>query len=162
MTAPVAVARTDPRTVGSPIWVPDGYRAKYTFGNVPTLALFEVSLTPAGFDMGEPIPQDHMWIDRWRIVRERKIITFTPATVKFMYDPAFKSLLNGIVGVNQTCSEYLYDGSSTAYFGIPKSFIFDEHVEGQPGTGTATIVPSNWDPSGKVEAGPVFVSVSGS
>lgn len=158
MAAPVAVARTTP--VG--VWVHDGFRVKLTFGNNPALPIFETALTPAGTDMGEPIPQDHMWVTRWRILRERQLISLTPATLKGKYDPAFKAWLDALTGVNQTITEYVYDGSSAAYFGIPKSFAFDEHVEGQPGHFTCVIVPSNWDPTNRVYAAPVFASVSGS
>lgn len=160
MAAPTPVVRVAP--VG--VWVHDGFTrlGLITFGNQPGIALWDVSFTPAGVDMGEPIPQDHMWIPRWRVVRERQLIKLTPSVFKAKYDPAFKLLMEGMCGVNQTITERLYDGSSAAYFGIPTLFAFDEHVEGQPGLVTITIHPSNWDPAGKVYAGPVFASVSGS
>jgi hypothetical protein len=158
MPAPVAVARVAP----TGIWIPDGFRTKVCFSDAPNLAIFETAVTPAGVDNGEPIEQDSMWNVRWRMKREHQINEFLPTTIKFMYDPAYRSLLNGLCGHNQTITESIYDGSTCAYFGYPRSFIYDEHVEGKKGTGTAVVQPTNVDPASKGEFGPVFVNVAGS
>lgn len=150
------------------IWIPKGFRTKYTMSLDPNASMWEVEVTPSGVSAGEMIPQDSMWNNRWRIKRAQDLIEGLDSTVRFMYDPILKDDIRGLVGVEksgasaQVLTETDYDGSTRCYYGVLREVTFDPLVPNQPGMGTATFSPTNWDPVNNVEAAPVFSNVAGS
>jgi hypothetical protein len=148
--------------------VHDGFRTKMTYALDPDLEVEEVEVKPFGVNGMEPIEQDSMWLVRWRIFRAQQILEATASSQIVKYDPQFKNTLIGLVNVEksgstaQVITETFYDGSTQAYYGFLLQVEFDNLVRGQKGRATLTNQPTNWDPVNRVEAGPVFVNVSGS
>ena len=159
MAAPTPTARVAPPSTA--IWIPDGFRTKYTLAADTNVALWEMEVKPSGTAGGEPIPQDSMWNTEWRIKRLQQLKEKKPATIKFLYDPILQSEIEDLVNVETTCTETYPDGTTYCYYGGMTDVEFDPLVPGQPGTGTATITPTNWDKTNKVEAGPVLTNVVG-
>lgn len=157
MAAPTPTARGTP----AGIKLKDGYSSKLTFAANATLSIWEKMPKPAGMDGGDPIDQTTMHNVAWRTAAARSLKTLTPFTCKFAYDPNCYSQLNSLINVETTVTQSFGDGSTVCYFGFLQKVEFDELQEGKQPEGTATICPTNFDPVGKVEAGPVIVSVAG-
>lgn len=158
MAAPSATTRDDP--VG--IKLENGYRSLITFAADPDVSLWEMEVGHAGLDGGDPIDTSTMHNDTWRTKSPRALIDSSPFTCRFAFDPAVKSQLVSLVNVRTTVTVRFRDGSTEAQYGYLQTTEFDPMVEGEMPTGTATICPTNWDPTNFAEEGPVLTSVSGS
>lgn len=164
MVAPTPTVRQTP----AGIWIPKGFRTKITMSLDPDASMWETEVTPMGVSAGEMIPQDSMWNERWRIKRAQALVDGTDTTVRFLYDPIFRSQIQGLVGVEksgssaQVITETDYDGSTRCYYGVLRDVQFDALVPDQPGTGTAILSSTQWDPVNNVEAAPVISTVAGS
>lgn len=157
MAAPVAVARTTP----GGILIPDGYQSLFTFNDDPDIVIYEVGMTPGGYDVGEPINITNQHNVNWRTMFVRRLVTLTPFTVRGYYDPLiYTQLLTRIQNRNQQFTQKWYDGSTLAFWGGITNAQFSELVEGTAPEVTITITPTNRDNSG-AEQGPVLVEVSG-
>lgn len=157
MAAPTVTARSTP----TGYWLDNGFRTKITFALDVDVSLWEMTVTPAGLENGEPIPQDSMWNTTWRIKRARELLELTPSQMTFLFDPDMRQQIQSFCGQETTITETLPDGSQVAYYGYLRSVTFQPLTPGQPGQGTAVIQPTQWDKTNKVEAGPTFVNVSG-
>ena len=158
------MANPSPTARGTPagIWIPRGWRTKFTFAINTTVSLWEMTVKPIGFNMGEPINQDSMWNVRHSIVRPQPLIVPTKGAITFLYDPQLESQILAMAGVETTCTQTSYDGGTKAFYGFLNGVEFEPLERGQPGKGSAEIVQSNWDPVNFVEVGPQFVFVTGS
>lgn len=167
MANPSATARQSPISAGY-IWIPDGMRTKFTFSLIPNAPVFEFEVKPSGWDGGEAIEQDNVWLVAYRVFRAQQIMEATESQVRCMYDPYMRHVLKGQINVEksgsnaQVCTEADYDGTTRAYYGFLRMIEFDNLVKGQKGQATLTIRPTNWDPINNVEVGPVMVNVTGS
>lgn len=157
MAAPAPSVRIAP----TGIKLKDGYQALIALSHNTALSLWEMESKPPGVDGGDAINATTMQNAAWREMRARALKTLTPQTVKFAYDPALYTQLLTEVNREQTITHAWGDGSTLAYYGFLKGVEFDNLVEGQMPTGTATIQPTNFDPVNHVEAGPVLTSVAG-
>jgi hypothetical protein len=157
MPAPAATVRQDP----AGILLEDGYRSLITFSLDPDIDIWELGVKPPDLSAGGSIDITTMHNDRWRTMAGRALLTLGESSVRFLYDPACYTQFLAIMGENQTITQTFSDGSTIAYFGIPDNLSFDEMVEGEPPSGTLTIIPTNRDPVSKDEFGPTVTSVAG-
>lgn len=158
MAAPVATVRLDP----TGIKLEDGYRSLITIAADVDINLWEIAVGTPGIDGGDAIETTTMHNDDWRTFSPRDLMTLTEFTFTFAYDPQCYTECQNAVNLRTTITRSFRDGSTVAFYGFLKGIEFDPAVEGEMPTGTATIVPTNWDPTNRVEAGPAVVSVAGS
>lgn len=156
--APTPTARTSP----TGIKLPDGYQSKITIAADVDINLFERTTRPPGIDGGEPIEQTTMFNTSYRTFAARQLQTLTATSYKCAYDPQVITELLAVINRNTTITQSFFDGSTLAYYGYVQKVDFDELAEGALPMCTVTIVPTNFDPANRVEAGPVVTSVSGS
>ena len=158
MAAPTLTARTTP--VG--IALQEGFPVKIAFAADPDISIWELGLKPAGIDNGDPIDVTTQWNALGRRTKSSRALSEdTNANVRYAYDPAARSQLRAICGVEGSVTEYDPDGSTATYFGYLKNADFDEMTDGTRPEGNSDVVVTNWDPVARVEALPVFVSVAG-
>ncbi len=157
MAAPSATARGTP----SGIKLEDGMFSKVTFAGNPTISLWEKTAKPPGCDGGDAIDQTTMHNATYRTAASRALITLTGASFKAAYDPNVYTSIISQINSEQVITQRFWDGSTLAYYGFLKSFEPDEMQEGSQPEATVMIVPTNFDPVNKVEAGPTVTSVSG-
>lgn len=155
--APTPTARVAP----SGIKLDDGFRCVKTFASDTNLEIWEKGVKPPGWDGGDAIETSTMHNVTYRTMASRALRTLTESTVRFAYDPSCYDAFEDLINLETTITDTFPDGSTLAYYGFLKDVEFDELVEGEQPEGTATIVPTNFDPVNKVEAGPALSSVAG-
>lgn len=152
MAAPTYTPRMTPS--GAPL--KDGYRSLITIAADSDITLWEKGITPPGQDGGEPIDQTTMHSQLWRQMAPRSLVTLTECTARCAYLPSSYQQLVDVLNVETTISVLFPNGWWMAFFGFMQSFAPDELVEGTQPEATVTFMPTNWDYSGNVEAGPSF------
>lgn len=157
MANPTPAARVTP--AGIPL--KDGYKTTLTITFDTDISFWEVSVTPPGIDGGDGIDQTTMHNNRFRVMLNRALITLTEMQCSAAYDPAVYDQIISAVNVNTTLTVTFPDLSTLAFYGFLRVFQPDALVEGTQPRATVTIQPSNWDPTNKVENGPLLTSVSG-
>lgn len=159
MAAPVPGTRS--ARVPAGIKLDDGYQTLVQFAAKPTIGLWEIGVTPPGYDGGDPIDTTTMHNEVWRSMAARSLITMTPFECRFAYDPlVFNDLLN-LINVETTITVHFPDGSRLAFFGFEQNFEPDELAEGEFPEASVTITPTNADPTTGAEEDPVYVNVVG-
>ncbi len=153
MAAPTPTARTLPTGYK----MPEGFKSLITFSGKPGINIWEMEVKPPGVESGDPINTTTQHNIRWRTFALPYLLTLMPLTIKFAYDPDV--LLTDILtlcGDDGQVITVLYPENTTICFwgGMSKAE-FDNLKEKEFPTGTMTVVPTNWDKSNKVEAGPV-------
>lgn len=157
MTAPTVTARGTPG--GNRI--PDGFSAKITFASNPTLSLYEKTLKPSGTDGGDPIDTTTMHNSTWMTMRAQQLKKSDPITVTAAYDPDFIPSIIALVNREDTISVHWATGDAAAVYGYLQKYEFGELKKGEFPEVTLTIVVTNWDPVGNVEAGYTYVPAAG-
>lgn len=158
MAAPATTARQTPN--GRKL--KDGHKTKFTFALAPDICLWEKTLKPPGFDMGDPIDTTTMFNDAWETCAQQALAKLTNGSYKCAYDPnAYNTIITSLKAKEGSCTVTYRDGSTLDFFGGIKSFIPDEHVRGTMPTATVEFFATNWDNTNNVEQGPVLTSVSG-
>lgn len=161
MANPVNTPRTDPSSA-TVQRLPDGHSTLIAFNRAPNLKIWEVEVTPPGLDGGDEINITTMHNVRWRTMISRALITLTPASVVCAYDPdAYNAILDFLLNQEGSITCQFPDGSDLDFFGFLKRFTPNSHKEGEMPTAAAEIVPTNYDPANRVEAGPILTSVAG-
>lgn len=156
MAAPTPTARGTP----AGIKMKDGYSTKITFARYPTIEFWEKIVGLVGIDNGEPIDQTTMHTTRYRQMAPRQLLTLTPFDIDVAYDPDITKVID-IIGKEDTVTETNPDGTTIAYYAFAQKWSPKPREEGKQPEATLTIVPTNWDPVNKVEAGPAIASVTG-
>lgn len=157
MAAPTPTARQTP----TGIKLDDGHSTLVTIGSDPDCSFWEKTVTPPGLDGGDPVETTTMHNDVWRTMAPRKLKTLTDLTTTAAYDPVIYTQLVGRINEETTITVTFPDGSTLAFYGYLRSFIPDEVSEGEQPTATATITPTNQDPTTGAEEAPVLTNVSG-
>lgn len=157
MAAPAVTTRQTP----SGIPLGDGFRSLKAFARDPDVSFWEKSNKPPGVDGGDAIDTTTMHNVTFRTMASRALYTLTESTCKAAFDPNLVNNIIQLINAEGAITDTFSDGSSISYFGFLKSVEFDDMVEGTQPEATITVVPTNWDPVNKVEAGPVLTSVSG-
>jgi len=138
----------------------DGYRSLVTFAVDPDILLWEVGSTPPGFDGGDPIDTTNMFTGTWRVMRSRSLITLTPASLRVNYAVLVYPQIQAICNVETTVTFHFPSGNYVAFYGYLRQFEPSENQEGEDPEATATIQPTNWDPTNNVVAGPTTGTAS--
>ena len=157
MAAPSVTARSAP--VG--IKLDDGYSTKIAFAADPDVSFWEKTVKPPGIDGGDAIDQTTMHNTAYRTSAARALKTLTDSSSTVAYDPAVYTQILALINVEGSITIHFPDGSTLAFYGFLKSFEVNDHTEGEQPEATISIVPTNFDPTNKVEAAPVLTSVAG-
>lgn len=152
MAAPVPATRLAP----DGFMLRDGHVSKFTMSQDPEIELWETDVQPPGLDVGEPIDVSTQHNVNYRTFAAPGLVTLTPHTVVFGYDPAAYTTLLAMVGIDQTFTVLFPSLQTLAYYGYIQSAEFSPLVENEMPLVTLTIVPTNYDPVNCVEAGPVI------
>lgn len=157
------MAAPTPTTRGTPagIKLKDGFSTKITFARNTTISLWEKAVKPPGVDGGDSIDQTTMHNTAWETMAPGTLKKLTQSTFTAAYDPNVYNQIVSHINIEDTITVTHPDGSTTAFYGYLKSFEPTENrIRAQP-EAQCVIVPTNFDPSAKVEAGPATASVSG-
>lgn len=157
MSAPTNTVRGTP----AGIKLKDGYQSTITFAANSTISFWEKEITPPGLDGGEKVPQTTLLNNTFRTFASRGLYELSDVTVKAAYDPIIYSNVASIINVEGSISVKWKDGSTLDFFGYLQKFMPDALADGTQPEASITIVCTNWDPVGKVEAGPVLTNVAG-
>lgn len=162
--APTPTARQDP----GGIMLENGYQALITHSLDPDLSIWEIEVGSAGIDGGEPIDTTTQHNDVYRTRAPRALKSYEPFDVKFAYEAGVqKSQIESLINLRRSgataavVTETMPDGTTLCYYAYYQKVVFDPKVEGELPTGTLTVVPTNFDPINRVEAGPVLAEVEG-
>lgn len=157
------MAAPTPTAIGTPagIWLENGYQSLIVFAANTTISFWEKSVQPPGLDSGDAVDTTTMRNTTYRTMAPRHLITLKECKLKAAYDPNVYNQIVGLIGVRTTITIQFSDGSTLAFYGYMKDFTPDAMVDGTQPEADMTIMPTNYDPSGHAEAGPVLTSVSG-
>lgn len=156
MTAPSPTAR------GTPTGLPlrDGFATLITFGDNPTVELWEKESTPPGQDIGDPIDvttfHNTARLTKW----PRSLIEDTDGSFTCAYDPTARTAIESLIGNNQEITVTYNDLSTWAFWGFLKSFIPQSHTRGDQPEAQVEFVITNLDDS-FAEQDPVVGGVAG-
>lgn len=157
MAAPTPSTRVAP----TGIYLKNGYRSLITFSADTDISIWEKGVQPPGVDGGDAIDTTTQHNNDWRTMTPRALMKGSDSKITFAYDPAAYTQLLNLVNVEQTITERFPDSSTLCYYGFVKDFEFNPLQEGEFPEGSCTIVPTHFDPTNNVEAGPVLTSVTG-
>lgn len=157
MTAPAPTVRATPN--GRKLKT--GFKSLITFARVPDLAIFEMAVTPPGFDGKEPVDTTTMHNTVWDTMAPRKLVKMTNIKGKCAYDPKVWSDILSCLNIEDTITKRWSDGSTIAAFGFLNKFDPDEESEDKMPTASFEIVITNTDPTTGAEQAPVVNAVSG-
>lgn len=125
------------------------------------ISLWATEVGFPGQDGGDPIDTTTQENTTYRTFAPRVLVSLMPFTVKYQFDPACYSQIQALLNRETTLTNHWNDRSSLAFYGYWQKAEYDAHTEGEPPMVTITIVPTNFDPQNRVEAGPVLTSVAG-
>jgi len=152
MVAPTPTARVTPNAPR----LKDGFSSLITFAADSDVALWEIGVKPPGQDGGDEIDTTTMHNVTYRSRSPRALITLTNSTARFAYNPKFYTELLTLLNVETTITQTFPNSDTLAYYGFLKNVEPEELVEGEMPIASATIVPTNADPSTGSEEAPVF------
>lgn len=151
MAAPSATARVTPPG----FHMKDGFRFLIAFAADPDILLWEKSASPPGFDGGDLIDTTTQHNGTWRIMRTRSLITMTEMSGRCAYHPLVYPQIQALINVETTVTFHWPTGNYTAFYGALRVFEPDEMSEGEHPEASYTVSPINFDPTNRVEAGPL-------
>jgi hypothetical protein len=159
MAAPTPTARQAPNA----IMLKNGQGTLVTFASDPDISFKETSVTPGGWDNGDPVDITTHFDSRRRQKAPRPLSDRTNGTMTVFYDPVVMTQIRNIIGVETTITEEFPDGSTWADFGYLKSFMPAELSTDQGSeapTAEIEYVYTGHDLAG-AEQEPVVASVAG-
>lgn len=158
MAAPSTTALTTP--AGIALW--DGFSSRIAFDRDPDASLWVKTLKLPGIDGGDAIDVTTMHNTLYRMFRERSLITITDATGTAAFDPnAWNNAISNLINQNGAITFHCPDDSTLDVWGYLRTFDIQEFTEGGHPVVNFAITVTNFDPTNKVEAGPVLTSVAG-
>lgn len=157
MAAPTYTARATPN--GNMLGT--GRRTLVTFALDPNIELEEVSVTPSGFDGGDPRDITSNFTVRYMQKAPNDIVEITDLQMKVKFDPQYLSNILAAINRRDSVSTTWPTGDTEAAWGYLRSFQPSEHTRGSDVTADCVIVITNTDPSNCQEAGPVFAAGTG-
>lgn len=144
------------------IMMDDGHPTKIAFSRLPTVSLKEVSVQPPGVDGRDPIDITTMRSTRWTSRAPRTLLEMSDGSAEVAYDPnAYNQIVDTLLNQEGSVTWHFPDGTTMAAWAFLQKFEPNEHTEGEMPTANITIVVTNYDPTNRVEAGPVITSVAG-
>lgn len=159
MAAPIFATRALPLAVR----LDCGYQSLVVWKSKENLAIFEKTVQPPSPNGGDAIRTSTMLNSTYETKAPQRLIGHDDAAVVAAYDPHVLSVLNSTLLNVQDSISFIYpDGSAEVYWGYLQHAAKSPLQKDQQPEMTLTIVITNWDPVNCVEAGPVFVSGTGS
>lgn len=156
MAAPVATARGTP----AGLKLRNGWQSFITFSLDPTIGLWEIAVTPFGYDGGDKINNTTQHNDELRTYAPPGLIDVTDGQMTCAFDPAAKDDIRAMINQPQTITTTYPDGSTEATHGVLKSFVPQALVDGTMPEATCEFYATNTDED-YAEEFPVIVSVPG-
>lgn len=166
MAAPTPTTRVSP--VSTEIPLKEGYQVLFTLALDPNYALFEVDLQAPVLDGGDPIDITNQFNVDYMSKAPQSLIDLEEITITGAYDPIIYDQMLGTGSqtklLNQpTTGTFKFgDGSTIAMYGFVRRWEGGQHSPGggQP-RGTMVFVPSQYDNTNNVVAGPVVAETAG-
>ena len=157
MAAPAPTTRVTP--VGKRL--ENGFVSKLTLASDTNISFWEISVQPPGMDGGELIDISDQWNVRYRSKVPQGLIEMTDCVVVAHYDPDLKNQIDDVINVPTTATVLYPDGSTEAFYCVPRSIEYDPLENGTDPRCTITLGTTNYDHTNDVEAGPTVTSVAG-
>lgn len=123
----------------------DGFSTTVTLANLPTVKMYERSVTPPGLSGGGPIDTTTMRNTSKRTQSPKQLVTVTAMTMVVQIATEAIEEIKDQINVNQLITVNHPDGSGITFWGWINEFQPGEFVEGEAPTYTVTIEPSNHD-----------------
>lgn len=160
MAAPTPTARLNPSD-DAKIPLQDGHATFITLEADPSIAFWEKTTQPPGYDGGDAVDTTTMHNTTYRTFAPRQLATLTEISVTAGYDPVLYTDILARINVRDTITITFLDGSTVAFYGYVKSFEPQDNEEGNYPEATLVIQPTNWDHINNVEEGPAVSEVAG-
>ena len=158
MAAPATTVRTSPP---DGIVLFDGFKTLIAFALDVDISFWEKTVQPPGLDGGDAIDITTMHNTLYRTMFPRKLITLTPMTTTVLYDPDVYDEIIAIMNTNGSVTVKFPDTSTLDFFGYLRTFEPADMEEGTAPEASIEIVPTNYDSTNNVEAGPVMSEAAG-
>lgn len=125
------------------------------------VSLWEIGITPPGYDGGEALDQTTQWNEVFKTKSFQALIDMTDGQVTAGYDPAVRGQLIAMINKEQTVTITYTDGSKEYFYGGIRQVSFDPLENGTVPMLTATFTPTNADPTSGDEEAPAYTLISG-
>lgn len=152
MAAPVATARVTP-TANKPA---DGFKALITIALDPDIEFWETSITPPGYDGGDPVDTTTQHNNTVRTKAPRDLIDMTDMTSVGLFNPTIYTSIRAVINKPTTITILWPDLSTLAFYGFVRVFAPGDLTEGGRMEGTITVTITNQDPATGAEELPVY------
>lgn len=159
--APKTAPSPTPRVAPTARQLPEGYQALITFAANTSIEFFEMTIKPPGMDGGEPIKTTTQFNLTYHTKAPQHLIDMEPFETTVAYDPDVIPQIRALINVPTTVTIRYPSSDTDCFYGWMKSFKPGDLKIGEMPTATIEVVPSNYDASGHVEAGPVYTPASG-
>jgi hypothetical protein len=150
MVAPVATARVTP-TAKKPA---DGFKALITIALDPDIEFWETSITPPGYDGGDPVDTTTQHNNTVRTKAPRDLIDMTDMTSVGLFNPTIYTSIRAVINKPTTITIL----STLAFYGFVRVFAPGDLTEGGRMEGTLTFTITNQDPATGAEELPVYAA----
>lgn len=156
MAAPSPTARTTP----DGDMLRNGYQTLITFEAVADVDLWERTVTPPGFEGGDPIDTTTMFNAKYKTKAMQALIEMLQGGITCGYDPAALSAtqIEALINVETTITVHFPDGSSWAFYGALRSATPNANANGTLPEMTVVFEVTNTDPSTGAEEDPVYTA----
>jgi hypothetical protein len=141
--------------------MPDGFSTTICPSSNPAIQFWEKTVKPPGFDGGTSIDTTTMLNKIWRTMDARHLKSLAAGAATCAYDPDFYAGILALLNAPQSWTVHFPSGDSLSFYANLEKAEFQENKEGEMPLVDLTLVPTNWDPAGFVEAGPVYTPAAG-
>lgn len=145
---------TTPRQTPVGTFLDDGHSTKIAFSQSPTIAFWERTVKPLGFEGGDPIDTVTMFNEVFRTKAPRQLIDTTDVTGTAAYDPAILDMILAVLQINDWWTIEFPNGATWDFVGALRTFDPPEHTEGEFPLASFTITVTNQ--INGVETAPVY------
>lgn len=136
--------------------IDDGFSTTYEFSENTTIKIWEIGITPPGWDGGGPIDTTNMRNTSLRTKIPKQLKTLTDSTISVAYAVSALEDIVDMIGVNQEITITFPGGNGEmTFWGFINTFQPGELMEGNRATATMQVVPTNQNDS-LVETVPTF------
>jgi len=126
----------------------DGFSTIITLENLPSVKLFEKTVTPPGMTAGGPIDTTTMRNIAWRTAAPKQLKSLTPAQAEVAYATEAYPQIFAQIGVIQLITVTFPDQATLVFYGWLEEFTPGTNTEGEQPTATISIQVGNRDPDG--------------
>lgn len=136
--------------------IDDGFSTTYEFSENPTIKIWEIDVTPPGWDGGGPIMTETMRNTELRTKIPKQLKTLTESTITVAYAISALEDIVDMINVNQEITITFPGGNGEmTFWGYINTFQPGALSEGNRATATMQIIPTNQNDS-LVETAPTF------